>query len=129
MHVYLFIFIYFVLFYCMYICLFVCICLSWVKSYGSKSLPWWLTFKLTIDILRSTCLELSGPGFDWTSRHIKIRQGNTTNKYELLCCFIVCIYAYLFVYVYLESSPMVPKVSPDGSMIPRVIIHKITWNC
>jgi len=32
----------------------------------------------------------------------------------------------LFVYVYLESSPIVLKVSPDGSMIPRVIIHKIT---
>jgi len=44
----------------------------------------------------------------------------------IFCCFIVCIYVYLFVYVYLESSSMVLKVSPDDSMIPRVIIHKIT---
>ena len=43
-----------------------------------------LTFKFTIYILRNTCLKLSGPGFDWTSRHIRIIQGNTTNKYELL---------------------------------------------
>jgi len=36
------------------------------------------------------------------------------------------IYTYLFVYIYLESSPMVLKVTFDDFMIPRVIILKIT---
>ena len=57
-----------------------------------------LTFKLTIDIWRSTCLELSGPGFDWTSRHIRIRQGNTTNKYELLLIISINL-ADMFFYI------------------------------